>query len=298
MLTRRKVIVAGAAGAGGLLLTRSGAVADERAFGIACRSVHLAYETPRKVAAVYAESIPEQSAVGTYFCVVGFHGGYFGYQELDKNRKVVIFSVWDPGSQDDPKIVAEEKRVAVLHAGEGVAISRFGGEGTGGKSMTPFDWQFGKTYRFLASAKRLGERTAFSGWFGVSAEDGTTAWRHLVTFSTITRIDSMRGTYSFVEDFRRNRESTKFARSARFGNVWAHTGETWQPVTRARFTADANPAMNINAGARDGWMFLATGGETENTDVELGKRVEVAEPASDLDPAGLPTWETAVEAGS
>ena len=261
------------------------AFADKRLEGIACRSVHLGYTAPEGVA-FYNEITVEQSAEGTYFAVIGFNKGYFGIQELSNGKKVVIFSVWDPGAQNDPKKVADDQRVKLLHKDDAVRIGRFGNEGTGGQSFLDFDWTIGETYRFLVKALPEGERTAYSGYFFDPAEK---KWRHLVTFSTITTskpgsgggAKHLSGAYSFVEDFRRNKISATKARKANFGNAWVKTREgKWQPVTKAQFTGDSNPVLNINAGLKDNRFFLTTGGETTNTDTPLWKSIERKQDAS------------------
>ena len=45
---------------------------------------------------------------------------------MGNGKKVVLFSVWDPGDQNDPKSVQDDQRVKLLHQGEGVRIGRFG----------------------------------------------------------------------------------------------------------------------------------------------------------------------------
>jgi len=211
------------------------------------------------------------SAEGTYFCVCGFNRGYYGIQELTNGKKVIIFSVWDPGRQNDPSAVAEEERVKLLYQGEGVRIRRFGGEGTGGQSFFDYDWKVGETYRFLVTAKVEDKRTAFAAHFFVPEKR---EWKHLVTFSTLTAGKYLSGYYSFVEDFRRNRISATKVRNAQFGNGWIQTKDgQWVALTRAQFTADRNPVMNINAGVEGGKFFLATGGNTQNTDTPLGQSI-------------------------
>src|SRR5690242_8218631 len=130
----------------------------------ACRSVHLRYPAPEGVA-FYNEVTVDRSAPATYFCACGFHMGYLGIQELGDGKKVVIFSVWEPGKQDDPKAVAEDRRVRLVAKGEKVRTGRFGGEGTGGQSFLDYDWQVGRTYRFLVTASPAGERTEFAAYF-------------------------------------------------------------------------------------------------------------------------------------
>lgn len=242
--------------------------ADEKLKGIACRSVHLAYQSDKGVA-FYNEMTPTHSADGTYFMACGWSKGYFGIQELANGKKLVIFSVWDPAGGDDPSKIADDKRVKLLHKDNAVRVKRFGNEGTGGQSFFDYDWKLGETYRFMVTAKSEGEdRTAYSGYFYVPEEK---AWKHLVTFSTLTEKDELlRGHYSFIEDFRRNKISTTKLRQADFGNGWIKTaaGE-WKPMTKARFTADANPVLNIDAGAKGAQFFLATGGDIENKTTKL-----------------------------
>jgi hypothetical protein len=247
------------------------ALADERLEGIACRSVHLQWQAPEGVA-FYNEITPAKSADGTYFCVCGFNMGYYGIQELASGKKLLIFSVWDPGRQNDKIAVAEDKRVRMLYKDEAVRTGRFGGEGTGGQSFFDYDWKIGETYRFLVTAKVEGERTAFAAWFFVPEKK---EWKHLVTFSTLTAGKRLSGYYSFIEDFRRNRVSATKVREARFGNGWIKTkDDKWVALTRARFTADRNPVTNINAGIAGERFLLVTGGDTQNTSTPLGQSME------------------------
>lgn len=229
----------------------------------AARSVHLWYPAPEGVM-FYNEMIVDESHTGSYFMACGFSHGYFGIQEIrDKDDKVAIFSVWDPGNQDDPDSVEQDRRVKVLFEGEGVNVSRFGNEGTGGKSMFPFDWKVGETYRFLLHAAPMGNRTAYTAFIYLNDEK---EWKRLATFATLANSDLLKGYYSFVEDFWRNGESARQVRRARYGNGWVKSAEGhWIALTRSVFTADRTPTMNIDSGLKDGWYYLATGGDVENT---------------------------------
>jgi hypothetical protein len=258
--------------------------ADERLKGIACRSVHLAYPAGEGTA-FYNEVIVDRSAVGTYFMVCGWDKGYFGLQELGNGRKLLLFSVWD-SQQNDPKAVAEDQRTKLVHKDEKVRIGRFGGEGTGGQSFFDYDWKVRETYRFMVTSKIDGQRTEYASYFFVPEEK---AWKHLVTFSTITGGKNLRGYYSFVEDFKRDRVSTTKDRRARFGNAWIKPVDgDWTAVTRARFTADSNPVTNINAGTADDRFFLATGGETENSDTKLREFIDLGAKIDSRPPDDLP----------
>lgn len=242
------------------------ALANEKLFGLACRSVHLAYPGPESTV-FYNEVSVEQSAPGTYFCVCGFGQGYYGMQELADGKKLLIFSVWDPGKQDDPRAVADEQRVKLVYNDPKVKIGRFGGEGTGGQSFYHFEWKNQATYKFMVSARANSNRTEYTGWF---FEPNQNSWLKLVTFSTLADHKLLRGYYSFIEDFRRNRESAKQPRVAWFENGWVlSTNQQWTALSRAQFTADSNPDTNINARVVGPRFQLSTGGETKNQDTRL-----------------------------
>ena len=266
------------------------APADEKLAGIACRSVHLGYSAPEGVA-FYTEMTVEKSADGTYFMAAGWSKGYFGIQELASGKKLVLFSVWDPTAGNDPKKVEETKRVKMLYKDEAVRVQRFGGEGTGGQSFFDYTWKIGDTYRFLATARPDGEtRAAYSGYFFVPEKK---EWKHLVTFSTITNGTLLKGYYSFVEDFRRNKVSTTKQRRANFGNGWVKSAKgDWSSLDKARFTADANPVVNIDAGATGGRYFLATGGDITNKTTKLRDTItrDIAKLAT-KPPGDLPKFE-------
>ena len=274
----------------GLVLALLPAHADEKLKGIACRSVHLGY-TAEAGTAFYTEVKVEESALGTYFCAIGFNSGYFGIQEQGKGKKVVIFSVWDPASGEDPAKVPEEKRVKNLHKGEGVRVGRFGNEGTGGQSFYDYEWKTGETYRFLVTANEDPKdkvRTAFSGYFYFPEKK---EWLHMVTFSTLTEKKSLSGYYSFIEDFKRDKISTTKLRKAEFGNAWVKPVKgDWKAVTETRFTGDSNPVLNIDAGLAKSQdrFFLATGGEIENTTTKLKEKISLPKEAKAMLPKDLP----------
>ncbi|MBM4073134.1 MAG: DUF3472 domain-containing protein [Planctomycetes bacterium] len=273
-----------------IALSTVSATADEKLKGIACRSVHLGYPAPEG-SAFYIEMTVEKSAAGTYFMAAGWSKGYFGVQELANGKKLVLFSVWDPTAGNDPKKVDETKRVRLLHKDEAVRVQRFGGEGTGGQSFFDYEWKIGETYRFLVTAKPDGAaRTAYGGYCFIPEKK---EWTHLVTFSTITNGTLLKGYYSFVEDFRRNKVSTTKVRHASYGNGWVKSAKgDWLPLHKARFTADANPVLNIDAGAIDGRYFLMTGGDTKNATTTL--RDLITRDAKELTlkpPADLPKFE-------
>jgi hypothetical protein len=275
----------------------TGAPPDERAAPAdaarpaprAARSVHLGYPSP-PVEAFHVEMTILESTRGSYFMAAGWDTGYFGLQELADGRKVVIFSVWDPVSGDDPGEVADADRVECLHAAAGTRIKRFGGEGTGGQCMADFDWMIGAPNRFLVTAAPDGEKTAYVGhvW-----ERDRESWKHLVTFRTRTGGRRLGGLYSFVEDFRRDGRSAGEVRRARFGQTWVRAeGAGWAPLTKAKFTASSavwEAVDSIDAAVDGGSFSVATGGSI-SASRPLGSIIEVPEPAAP--PEGLPAAAT------
>ncbi len=262
----------------------------------ACRSVHLWWKPPTKVAdnapeatAFYNEVTVRKSSPGTYFSVCGFGKGYFGIQELIDGKKIALFSVWEPGKQNNPNTTPEERRVKALASGDGVRVKRFGGEGTGGQSFYDYEWKIGETVRFVVYAQPDGEqRTKYAGYIYVPSEH---RWQHMATFSTLAGGELLRGCYSFVEDFWRNGKSAKISRRADYGNAWLQTktttGSKWIPLTRTRFTADQTPTNNIDAGPDGGRFFLQTGGDTKNATTKLRESTELP-PLDRKPPLDLP----------
>jgi hypothetical protein len=245
----------------------------------AARSVHLGYPAPDALC-FYNEMVVEKSVDGSYFMACGWNTGYFGIQQLKgETNKVVIFSVWDRATGNDPKAIKEEDRVEVLYEGEGVRIKRFGGEGTGGQCMAPFAWKIGETNRFLIRAAAESDKTAYTAFI---FDSGKSDWRKLATFRTRTGGKPLTGLYSFVEDFRRDHKSAMETRRARFGHGWVKSiaGE-WSVLNNARFRASKaewEAKENIDAGESDGWFYLATGGEVQRSR-ELGSRITLESPS-------------------
>ena len=238
------------------------------------RSVHLqhqGYAQPAKV--FYLEATPDRFWPGSYLCLLGFDGGYAGVQELVDGRHIAIFSVWEPSNPFDfkahPDAVHEEKRTKVLYGGPGVEVGRFGGEGTGGKSMTLWPWKLGQPIPIAVSCAPDGPfRTAYTCWLW---DEAKADWFRMATFSTLVGGDqaTLRGPYSFLEDFHRNVKSKAGVRTARFSRLWAWDGQKWGASTQARFTADNNTLTTIDAGPSADGFWLATGGDTRNVTVPL-----------------------------
>lgn len=250
------------------------AISTHGAEPTAACSIHFGWPSPAATW-FYNEATVQKSTRGSYFMICGWNTGYFGIQELGNGRKVAIFSVWDPAKGDNPNNVPLEQRVELLHQGKDVEVSRFGGEGTGGKSMTPFEWQIGEKVSCIVHAMVEGEKTAYAGWL---YQPQTREWKHLVTFRVKTGGKPLSGLYSFVEDFRRDTKSVAEERRCEFGNGWVKTTDgKLQAITEGRFTCSRakNEAQElINAGQTESALFLANGGDVKRM-TEVGTKLQL-----------------------
>ncbi len=231
-----------------------------------CTSVHLGYRpTLPQHTAAYTEMVIEKSAPGTYFCANNFSSGYIGFQEVPRengeSERVAIFSIWDAkDSGDNPHAAAEEDRAKLVQRGEGVMTTRFGGEGTGGKSMRPFAWKEGEVLRTLVVEKPDGEH--FRQIAGYVFDPATGKWELMSCWRIQALTRGLGSGCGFVEDFIRNVESKKHERRATFGPAFRWADGVWSQADVFAFTKDANPNMEINCrrNALRGYYSLATGG--------------------------------------
>ncbi len=248
-----------------------------------CRSVHLTHEGLNYPATLLSvEVIPEATSAGTYFCLVGFNGGFCGIQELANGKHSLLFSVWDPGVPFNFSAHPDEDPVAprtkILYGGENVELSRFG-EGNGAKSVMQLDWELNKPVRLAVSAMAFGDhRTAYTCWLW---KPEVKAWFRVATFATLASGPKGRfnACYSYIEDFLRNGESRHHVRKACFSRAWAYEGKTWTCSQRALFSGDRNLSQNIDAGPNGAGYWLQTGGSTVNSSAPLWSKITPEMPA-------------------
>ena len=240
------------------------------------RSVHLFWQGIQKDATEVVGSVKvTQDQTNSYYMVIGFDGGYMGIQNVGGHH-VGIFSIWDPvGHAFDfaakPDDVAESLRAKVLYSAPNVSVSRFGGEGTGAKTMFGTNWEVGRDVFFRIKTEMDGaDRIKFTGFIGDGKKE--------LKIATISRLSHgkkpiVSGVYSFVEDFWRNGHSKTLVRRAEFTKFASRVSEKdkFTPCTGAYFSADGNTLKTIDAGPVKDGGFLQTGGDTVNKTIPLGK---------------------------
>jgi hypothetical protein len=234
-------------------------------------SVHLGYPVPpdSKITWFYNEVTPKQTPVWSYFMACGFSRGYFGIQVNSPTERRVIFSVWDSGKEPtDRSKVADDNRVRLIAKGPGVYAGDFGNEGTGGHSHLVYPWKTGQTYRFLVSAQPDGTGTIYTGYFYFPEKK---AWGLIASFRAPKDGETLRGLYSFVEDFGPGNGYMK--RYALFGPAWVRTDDgTWDELTTARFTHtdDVKERPDRAGGVDGGRFFLSNGGYIPTGNIKYG----------------------------
>ncbi len=258
-----------------------------------CASVHLGYlpAIPSHTAA-YTEIVVEKSAPGTYFACNNFGCGYIGVQELaekepgGRGQRVAIFSIWDAkDSGDNPHAAPEEERAKLVQKGRLVTTRRFGGEGTGGNSMRPFNWKEGEKIRTLVIERPDGED--FRQLAGYIWDPETNQWELLSCWRIQALNRGLGGGCGFVEDFRRNVESKKYERRATFGPAWRWADNKWSQASEFRFTKDGNPNMEINCRFNPalGFFSLASGGNIKpEADFQLWENKPLPTPSTAKEP--------------
>lgn len=245
------------------------------------RSVHLHYSPVVENAVGLRGAVTvEKTQTNSYFAIVNCERAYCGVQDLGAGGRIFIFSVWDPGSNMDlgarADSVPEDCRTQVLFLSPGTIASRFGGEGTGAKTITDISWKEGERIMAQIEIEPSAQgRTAFTCSVRVGENGG---WWKLATISTPGEVKTIgRPFASFIEDFWRRPPSASLVRRAVFSDFASRSaGSTkWIPVEKAVFAADNLQVFNIDAGrAGPGAFFLQTGGDTKNEHVRLMGTIE------------------------
>ena len=227
-------------------------------------SVHISYHHPDPKAtylAYYNEIRVEQTVKHTYFCTIGFDVGYFGIQDHGSGH-LAIFSVWDNrGGKNDSAAVDKADRTEVIFTNDKAKSSRFGGEGSGAKTMMPFAWEVGKTYAFLVLLTPQEAGTIYTAWV---SEKGN-AWQKIAAYKTVMTKKQIRGFYSFIEDYARNGETGQKSRTAIYPDHGAMTrAGTWQRITTGAGTIADDIIQNGHSGVKENIFFSRSGADTAN----------------------------------
>ena len=149
----------------------------------------------------------------------------------------------------------------------GVDYARFGNEGTGARTLTPFAWQLGVKYHFAIREDVRGKWLRYTCWFG----DGSTgSWTKIAALDCPVQTRGLTGLYSFCEDFRRDGYDKEHR--CVFGPCCAYEdgSAVCHKSAHCTFTAASEEGNNINATAHERGFSLCTGGPVKQM-LELNK---------------------------
>ncbi|MCO4292410.1 DUF3472 domain-containing protein [Solitalea sp. MAHUQ-68] len=218
-------------------------------------SVHLNYNVPEtakdQIEWFYSEiTVPKgKDPIGSYYMANGFKEGYFGIQVNSPTERRVLFSVWSPFHTDDPKSIPDSMKIVLLKKGMNVRSGEFGNEGSGGQSYMRYNWEAGKTYKFLTHVKPVDQsHTEYTSYF-FDVEHNK--WLLLASFKRPQTHTYLKSPHSFLENFDPNKGNVD--RLANYGNQWVRdVNGKWYEITEARLSGDAT--------ARNGYRRDFAGG--------------------------------------
>jgi hypothetical protein len=250
-------------------------------------SVHIRYQHPDPEAtylAYYNEIRVEKTVKHTYFCTIGFDVGYFGIQDHGSGH-LAIFSVWDKGGgENDSSSVDQADRTEVIFSNAKAKSNRFGGEGSGAKTMMPFAWETGKTYAFLVLLTPLEKGTIYTAWINEKGKD----WQKIAAYKTVMTKKKIRGFYSFIEDYVRNGDTGQSPRLAFYPDHGAMTAAgVWQRITNGSGTIADDIIQNGYSGVRKNTFFSQSGADTADYNTQP-KKFSVTPPKGKLVIDSLP----------
>lgn len=229
-------------------------------------SVHIRYQHPNleeTVLAYYNEIKVEESVLHTYFATIGFDVGYLGIQDHGFGP-LAIFSVWDKGGgAHDSKSVDEADRTQVLFSNPEAESSRFGGEGSGAKTMMPYPWEKGKTYSFLVKLTPQEKGTIYTAWISEQGKE----WKKIASYQTVMTKKKLTGFYSFVEDYARNGDTGQKARLAWYPKQGVMAFDRkWTRISKGSGTIADDIIQNGHSGEEDNTFYSESGAGTTDYD--------------------------------
>jgi hypothetical protein len=224
-------------------------------------SVHIRYIHPdpgSSYLGYYNEILVKKSVKHTYFCTIGFDVGYLGIQDHGSGP-LAIFSVWDKGGgKDNSADVDATDQTVVLFSNPKAKSSRFGGEGSGAKTMMPFPWELDKTYSFIVLLTPLPKGTIYTAWIAEKGEE----WQKISSYKTVMTKKEIRGFYSFIEDYARNGKTGQEARLALYPDHGAFSTKGWQRILSGSGSIADDIIQNGHSGINDNVFFSQTGADT------------------------------------
>lgn len=237
------------------------------------------YVTPQNTAASDIISIdwsPVQTAPYTYWAVHNWNqggegGGYAGFQQqsgFDQfGKRTLHFALWDP--------IASNQAIKAEYLSPTSEASRFGGEGTGLKVQTTYNWKDSEWYRMTLRSWQEDGHTKFGQWI----KDTTLNQWKLVAIMDhpVANVAFNYGLSMFQEDWAGNGQDV---REARLKNGYSRkvSDKQWNSWNNQRISGQHDTSYQYDGGSTSEYLWVRAGGNTQST-IGTGKTFNINQPS-------------------
>ncbi|PHB58704.1 DUF3472 domain-containing protein [Bacillus toyonensis] len=237
------------------------------------------YVTPQNTAASDIISIdwsPVQTAPYTYWAVHNWNqggegGGYTGFQQQSgfnqTGKRTLHFALWDP--------IASNQTIKAEYLSPTSEASRFGGEGTGLKVQTTYNWKDSEWYRMTLRSWQEDGHTKFGQWI---KDNKLNQWKLVAIMDhPVANVAFNYGLSMFQEDWAGNGQDV---REARLKNGYSRkvSDKQWNSWNNLRISGQHDTSYQYDGGATSEYVWVKAGGNTQST-IGTGKTFNINQPS-------------------
>ncbi|PHD48546.1 chitin-binding protein, partial [Bacillus toyonensis] len=237
------------------------------------------YVTPKNSVSSDIISIdwsPVQTAPYTYWAVHNWNqggeaGGYAGFQQqsgFDENGKRTLhFAVWDP--------ISSKEAIKAEYVSPTSVASSFGGEGTGLKIQTTYDWKNYNWYRMTMRSWQENGHTKFGQWLKDVSKN---QWKLIgIMDFPVPNVTFNYGQTLFQEDWLGNGQDV---REARVKNGYGRniSDKKWTSWNTQSIEGQEPLNNNWDGGATSEYLWFKAGGNSQST-IGAGKTFTLNQPS-------------------
>ncbi|HFJ9441337.1 MULTISPECIES: putative mucin/carbohydrate-binding domain-containing protein [Bacillus] len=237
------------------------------------------YVTPQNTAASDIISIdwsPVQTAPYTYWAVHNWNqggegGGYAGFQQQSgfdqTGKRTLHFALWDP--------IASNQAIKAEYLSPTSEASRFGGEGTGLKVQTTYNWKDSEWYRMTLRSWQEDGHTKFGQWI---KDNKLNQWKLVAIMDhPVANVAFNYGLSMFQEDWAGNGQDV---REARLKNGYSRkvSDQQWNSWNNQRISGQHDTSYQYDGGATSEYLWVKAGGNTQST-IGNGKSFNIIQPS-------------------
>ncbi|HDR6318745.1 TPA: DUF3472 domain-containing protein [Bacillus thuringiensis] len=237
------------------------------------------YVTPQNTAASDIVSIdwsPVQTAPYTYWAVHNWNqggegGGYAGFQQQSgfdqTGKRTLHFALWDP--------IASNQAIKAEYLSPTSEAGRFGGEGTGLKVQTTYNWKDSEWYRMTLRSWQEDGHTKFGQWI---KDNKLNQWKLVAIMDhPVANVAFNYGLSMFQEDWAGNGQDV---REARLKNGYSRkvSDQQWNSWNNQRISGQHDTSYQYDGGATSEYLWVKAGGNTQST-IGTGKSFNINQPS-------------------